>query len=251
MVLVSDLVSYCDQRIRRQEIQDFPGASNGLQVANNGEVTRIGAAVDAGRVPFELAAARGVDFLIVHHGLFWNPPVPVVGPAYEKLKLLMDNNIAVYSAHLPLDCHPELGNNAILARKLQLEIEGWFLPYEGTAIAARVSPPDSRAALRERLEALFPGGVLAIECGPEKPRSVGILTGSGSSAVAHLRPNGIDTLITGELKQEHFNNAQEQGLNLYLCGHYATETFGVAALAEELAGEFSLPWEFVRTDCPL
>ncbi len=250
MATLTELVEYCDQRLRIREIVDFPGAHNGLQVTNTGEVTKIGAAVDAGLMPFQQAIEQGVDFLIVHHGLFWKPPIPVTGTTYAKLRAAFDGNLAVYGAHLPLDCHPELGNNALLAKMLGLKVTGWFLPYEGTDIAAKASPPSSRTSMREKLEGLFPS-VTAIEYGPDEPAAVGILTGSGQSAVSHLRRNGIDTLITGELKQEHFNVAQEEGLNLYCCGHYATETLGVTELAKELSAEFDLPWEFIATDCPL
>ncbi|MGH8338254.1 MAG: Nif3-like dinuclear metal center hexameric protein, partial [Gammaproteobacteria bacterium] len=108
-----------------------------------------------------------------------------------------------------------------------------------------------RAALCAKLEKLFPRGITAIEFGPAQPRKLAVLSGSGSSCIPLLRANGIDTLVTGELKQSAFNAAQEAGLNLYLCGHYATEVFGVRALAQECAARFRLPWEFLDTGCPL
>ena len=108
MVSLQQLVDYCDKRTRRPAFKDFPGAHNGLQVANDGRVTRIGAAVDAGLVPFEQAAERGVDFLIVHHGLYWGGVQPLTGPAYNRFAALVRGNCAVYSSHLPLDAHEEL-----------------------------------------------------------------------------------------------------------------------------------------------
>lgn len=247
---LNDLVAFCDERCRLADVGDFPGSENGLQLANGGKVHRIGAAVDAGRVPFELAIARGVDFLIVHHGMFWTPPIPITGLHYRKLKLAMDNNLAVYGAHLPLDAHPEIGNNRLLADALELEPVDWFLPYEGVPIALKAQGL-SRNVLRGRLETLFPAGITALEFGSEEPESVAILTGSGRSALSELSAAGTDTLITGELRQEHFNLAQENQWNLYLCGHYATEVFGVKALAAECAERFGLEWEFIATDCPL
>lgn len=251
MANLSEIVEYCDTRVRRREITDFPPANNGLQIASNGDIRKIGAAVDGGCVPFQRAVAAGVDFLIVHHGIFWNPPIPIVGPAYEKLRVAFDNDLAVYGAHLPLDCHPEIGNNALLAKELGLEVSSWFLPYEGNLMGAVVEQCPPRAVLRERMQAHFPQTCIAIEYGPEQPLRIGILTGSGQSAIAHLAASGIDTFITGELKQEHFNIAQENGFNLYLGGHYATEVFGVQALAAEVAETFGLPWEFIETECPL
>jgi len=250
MVELEKIVAFCDRRTRRANITDFPPAHNGLQLGNRGQVQKIGAAVDAGEVPFRKAIEEKVDFLIVHHGLYWVPPVPLVGPAYRKIRNAVENNLAVYGSHLPLDCHPEIGNNALLAKALDLTRMDTFLPYEGNNIGLLATAPESRSQFRDRLERLFPGGVVAVEEGSERPQKVAILTGSGSSAVEHLSSIGVDTFITGELKQHFFNIAQEQRLNLYTCGHYRTETFGVRALAEEAARYFELPWSFIPTDCP-
>ncbi|MCC5833325.1 MAG: Nif3-like dinuclear metal center hexameric protein [Opitutales bacterium] len=245
------LVQFCDTRCRRTEVADFPGAENGLQIENSGQVTRVAAAVDAGLVPFQKAVATGVDFLIVHHGLFWNPVQPITGANYAKLKTAMDGNLAVYSSHLPLDAHPEIGNNRLLANALGLAVEDWFLEHEGTPIAAIAGGLEGRDDLKQRLRKAFPAGFQSIEFGSAEIRRAAILTGSGRSALATLTQQGVDTLITGELRQEHFNFAQEQQLNLYTCGHYATEVFGVKALAAECAAKFGLDWSFIGTDCPL
>lgn len=162
----------------------------------------------------------------------------------------MDNNIAVLSAHLPLDCHPEIGNNALLAKALNLEVIDTFLEYKGTHYSFICqSSGCTRTMLTERLKTLFPKTFSSILYGSETPEKIAILTGSGQSAVPYLKAHNIDTLITGELKQHHFNMAQEMELNLYPCGHYATETFGVKALAEELANHFKIEWTFLDQDC--
>ncbi|MEO0508901.1 MAG: Nif3-like dinuclear metal center hexameric protein [Verrucomicrobiota bacterium] len=252
MPALSEIVTFCDTRIRKTEIKDFEGAYNGLQVENMGTVSRIGAAVDAGQIPFEAAIAAGIDFLICHHGLFWTPPTPITGPNYKKLKTAIEGNLAVYGAHLPLDAHPEIGNNALLAQELGLECIDSFLPYEGNHIATiATAPKGGRSELSKKLQELFPKTYQGIEYGSEWPERIGILTGSGQSAVAHLKANGIDTLVTGELRQHHFNMAQEIGLNLYPCGHYATEVFGVKALAAEVAEKFGLEWDFIEQPCIL
>lgn len=248
---LTDIVTYCDQTARCHEVKDFPGANNGLQLQNNGTVRKIGAAVDAGHIPFAKAIAAGVDFLIVHHGMFWTPPGSYTGPLYEKLHLAMQNNLAVYSCHLPLDAHPEIGNNRLLADALGLEPLDWFLPYEGTPIALITRGTGHRDALKSRLAKEFGSQFTAIEFGSTEPQRIAILTGSGRSALDAMVAQGIDTLITGELRQEHFNFAQEHHLNLYLCGHYATERYGVRALAQAAAKTFNLPWEFIDTGCPL
>jgi dinuclear metal center YbgI/SA1388 family protein len=250
VVPLAELVSYCDQRLGVGGFPDYPGAMNGLQVANAGTVGRIGAAVDAGLEPFRRATQNGIEFLIVHHGLFWEPPRPWVGVAHERLNVLLRGNLAVYSAHLPLDAHPELGNNVVLARRLQLEPSRGFMPFEGRDVGVIAKFEGTRTELRRRLEALFPR-VTAMEFGGDTPRTVAILTGSAASISGELAAAGVDTLVTGELKEHFFNRAQEEHLNLYTCGHYATEVFGVCALAEELAARFGLPWEFIATQNPL
>lgn len=251
MPQLNDIIAYCDERTRRSEIKDFEGAENGLQVENSGTVTRIGAAVDAGLIPFQSAIERGIDLLIVHHGLFWTPPIPLTGKHYAKIKTAIDGNLAVYGSHLPLDAHPEIGNNALLAKELGLDKSHFFLEYAGTEIGLIANCNYSRNELSSRLKTTFPGMTAAIEFGSGQPERVAILTGSGRSALPYIREQGTDTLITGELRQEHFNLAQEEKLNLYCCGHYATEVFGVKALAAEVAARFGIEWEFIPTGCPL
>lgn len=250
MPQLSDLVDYCNRRTRITAFKDAPGAFNGLQVANDGRVTRIGAAVDAGLVPFRSAADAGVDFLIVHHGMYWDMPRPLTGPVYERLNVLFRANCALYSNHLPLDAHPQLGNNALLARQLGLKPSRGFLVREGEPVGWIARSTLKRAALRTRLEAAY-DRVIALEFGSPAPRAVAFCSGSGNSAVPELARAGVDTLVTGELREEWFNTAQELGLNLYLCGHYATEVHGVKALAAELSRKFRLPWTFVATGNPL
>jgi dinuclear metal center YbgI/SA1388 family protein len=252
MATLQEIVAFCDQRTRRDQIKDFDGAYNGLQIENDGKVKRIGAAVDAGQRPFESAIAEGVDFLICHHGLFWTAHIPLIGSNARKIKTAFDGNLAVYGAHLPLDCHPEIGNNALLAAELGLKKVDTFLEYEGNDMGVITQGPmEGRKLLANKLQALFPETYQAIEYGSEKPKRIGILTGSGQSAVPHLLANDVDTLITGELRQHHFNMAQELGLNLYPCGHYATEVFGVKALAKEVAQKFELEWQFIEQPCRL
>ncbi len=250
MATLDALVTYCDQRTRRSAFKDAPGAFNGLQVANPGRVTKIGAAVDAGVVPFQKAVAAGVDFLIVHHGMYWDMPQPLTGRVYDRVATLVRGNCALYSNHLPLDGHPEIGNNALLAKQLGLKRTRGFLVREGEAVGCIADTKIARSALRTRLEKLY-SRVVAIECGSTTPRGVAFCSGAGNSAVPELAAAGVDTLVTGELREEWFTRAQEEKLNLYLCGHYATEVHGVKALAAELAKKFKLPWEFIATENPL
>jgi dinuclear metal center YbgI/SA1388 family protein len=250
MVTLESVISYCNERLGIDSIIDFENAHNGLQLENNGAVTKIAASVDAGLIPLQQASQAKADLLLCHHGLFWLPIIPIKDHNYKKFKTAIDNNIAVYSAHLPLDCHPEIGNNALLAKALNLEVVDTFLEYKGTNYSFICqSNGCTRTTLSERLKALFPNTFSSILYGSETPKKIAILTGSGQSAVPYLKEHNIDTLITGELKQHHFNMAQELELNLYPCGHYATETFGVKALAKELANHFKIEWTFLDQDC--
>ncbi|HEX2100061.1 MAG TPA: Nif3-like dinuclear metal center hexameric protein, partial [Candidatus Synoicihabitans sp.] len=206
--------------------------------------------VDAGVVPFRSAVAAGVDYLIVHHGMYWDMPRPLTGPAYERVSALIKGNCALYSSHLPLDAHPELGNNALLARQLGVTPAAPFMIAEGEPIGCAGEWSRPRAELRAALERHY-ARVIAIECGAPTPARLAFCSGSGNSAMRELAASRIDTLVTGELREEWFNVAQELRLNLYICGHYATEVHGVQALAAELAAKFGLPWQFVSTDNPL
>lgn len=250
VVSLHDLVAYCDARTRRNAYKDAPGAFNGLQLANQGTVTHIGAAVDAGCTPFKAATEAGVDFLIVHHGMFWDMPRAFTGPVYERLHTLLSGNCALYSSHLPLDGHPEIGNNALLARQLGLEVRRPFLVKDGEPIGWIAAADSPRSTLRAKLEKNHPR-VIALEFGSATPREIAFCSGSGNSAIPELRSAGVDTLVTGELREEWFNYAQENKLNVYLCGHYATEIHGVRALAEELSSRFNLPWTWIASDNPL
>ena len=230
---------------------DYPNALNGLQIANLRPVTGISAAVDFSTRAIQGTVESGANFLIVHHGMYWDMPRPITGPVYDRISTLIEGNCALYSNHLPLDSHPQIGNNALLARQLGLTPNRGFMPNAGGDIG-RIAPNGglTRATLRAKLEKLYPR-VIAIEYGAATPRDIAFCSGSGNSALRALAETGVDTLVTGELREEWFNHAQEEKLNLYLCGHYATEVHAVKALAAELSKKFHLPWEFIPTDNPL
>ncbi|MFM2131148.1 MAG: hypothetical protein RL646_351 [Verrucomicrobiota bacterium] len=241
---------FCDALTNRREVPDFSDARNGLQHRGRPRVRKVGAAVDAGTEVFKAAAKRGVDFLIVHHGMHWKPVSPARTVASARKAALRRSGLSLYSSHLPLDAHPVIGNNALIAADLGLRVIDWFVDYEGLPIAC-VCRGIPRATLRRRLKASYPGTFKAIEFGSARPSRIAILSGSGRSALPCLRDAGCDTLITGELREEHFNEAHEQRWNLYPCGHYATETWGVKALAAAVSAEFGVPWEFIGTGNPL
>lgn len=242
---LNELVRYLDEYLRIAEVPDWPGALNGLQVENGGRVSRIAAAVDASEASARAAVERDCDLLLVHHGLFWDGNRPVTARRYRRLKMLVSGDVAVYSAHLPLDVHPEVGNNAVLARELGVHADGRFGRYEGAEIGFTGVLEAERETLLERLEALLGGRVRLIPGGPATLRRVGILSGGGGGMIGEAAAAGLDALVTGEGSHHTYVEAMEERINVYYGGHYATETWGVRALAAHLCERFGLSWEFL------
>ncbi|HXE58814.1 MAG TPA: Nif3-like dinuclear metal center hexameric protein [Gemmatimonadales bacterium] len=252
---LAELAAYADDYLRIREVADEPNAVNGLQVENRGAVTRIVAAVDASQATIDgVAASLGPDgdapLLLVHHGLLWDGNQPVTGRRYRRLATLLAHDIALYAAHIPLDLHPEVGNNARLAARLGLAVEGWFGSYRGQAIGVwGTAPPgleDRSSVLAAVDRALGGAASLArlIPGGPERVSRIGIITGGAGSMIGAARRAGLDLFITGEGAHHTYFDAMEGGINVIYAGHYATETLGVQALAEHLGQRFGLPWEF-------
>jgi dinuclear metal center YbgI/SA1388 family protein len=241
-----DIVDFLDRELRVSSIPDYPGAINGLQLACDVPVGRIIAAVDASLPVIESAAAGGTGLLIVHHGMFWQGAQPVTGPFYRKLRTAMDAGLAVYSSHLPLDVHPLWGNNIQLANAIGLADAQPFFEQKGICLGLRGQWSGSRTELAQTLgKALNGGPVHVCPAGPEKISSVAVITGGAGSEVAKVSAAGADAFITGEGPHWSYPLAEELGINLFYGGHYATETFGVIALARELGARYGLHWEFI------
>jgi dinuclear metal center YbgI/SA1388 family protein len=254
-VPLSEVVAYLDQYLRIREVPDDPRALNGLQVENTGMIGSIVAAVDASQATIDgviagLEPGETPPLLLVHHGLFWDGSVPVTGRRYRRLAGLLDHDIPLYSAHSPLDVHPDVGNNAVLAERLGMRVEGWFGEYRGVAIGVwGQSPPSlqSREALALELDRVLhtlKGSATLIAGGPERPERIGIITGAAGSMIATARDAGLDTFITGEGPHHSYFDAMEFGINVIYAGHYATETLGVQAMASHLAEQFDIDWDF-------
>src|ERR1043165_5380544 len=244
-VSLSAIVRYCDQLLRTKEVEDYERAANGLQVENRGTVTRIAAAVDGSLATARLAVAAGADLLLGHHGLFWGAAPPWTGKRYELLRCLMGNNCAVYSSHLPLDAHPRLGNNARLCAALGLEELRPFFFDHGQFLGFRSQTKIPRTELARRWGRATGAKPLVIPGGQEVCRRIGVVTGGAGGDLKKAAAEGVDTFVTGEGPHWTYALAEELGLNVFYGGHYATETFGVKALAEHLSARFKLPWSFV------
>jgi dinuclear metal center YbgI/SA1388 family protein len=250
-VSLSELTGYLDGYLRTTEVPDDPNALNGLQVENQGEVARLVAAVDASQHTIDRAVlGDGPALILVHHGLFWDGNRPVTDRRYRRIASLMRHDAALYSSHLPLDLHPEVGNNVLLARQVGLEGLQSFATYKGVALGVagnletRGSNREALCGILSRCLGIPQSAVRLIAGGPERPSKVGIVTGAGGGFIGQAVTSGCDTLITGEGAAHTWFDAMEGGVNVIYAGHYATETLGVKALAEHLALKFSLPWEF-------
>jgi dinuclear metal center YbgI/SA1388 family protein len=246
MPTLSEIVEYTNKYLRIRKVEDWPNALNGLQVENSGPVTKIGAAVDVSTRVLTAAAARQINLLIVHHGLFWPGLQTVTGALRRELKIAFENNIALYSAHLPLDVHPEVGNNAQLAAALGFKKTKSFLEEKGELVGLKMRNTLPRAALIRKVRRVLRGPIKTFNFGPKETNRIGIVTGAGGSEIYRVALEKIDTFITGEAPHWAAVAAEELGINLVLGGHYATETFGVKALAAHLSERFQAPWEFLN-----
>jgi dinuclear metal center YbgI/SA1388 family protein len=240
------LSEFRDRLNDRLDHDDYAGvdaSANGLQVGNaaaTDEVTHAAFAVDGVEATVEAAAEAGADVLVVHHGLVWGGLDRVTGRDYERIAGLVEDDLALYVSHLPLDGHDDLGNAARLADFLDCDVVESFGDYGGVTIGQRAvaDEPYTVTELRTRLGDLDTGGesVQALDFGPETIEEVAIVTGSGTDWIREAADAGVDALVTGEGKQAAYHEAREAGLNVFLAGHYATETFGVRALQEVVEG---------------
>ena len=249
---LADIVRALETELRTADVPDYPGAMNGLQVGNNGTVTRIATAVDASMAAVAEAAVLKADLLIVHHGLFWNGAQPIVGTTYEKHRALLNNNIAVYSTHLPLDIHPTLGNNTRLATTLGLTPTGGFARHKSLEVGVSGESDEESHTLIERVRAYSAryGGTVrtTMAVNGRRTRKWGLCTGAGASTdtLREARERGIDTLIVGEGPHHTTVDAQESDLLIIYAGHYATETLGVQAVGTWLHERFGIPASFLH-----
>jgi dinuclear metal center YbgI/SA1388 family protein len=248
---VEDIANYLDGHLRLAEIPDYPNAINGLQLTHKGPVRRIAAAVDTSLRTIDATIADGANVLLVHHGMFWSGLQRLEGHFYERLRRLITNDIAVYSAHLPLDAHETHGNSLLLAGTLGLQATGGFAPHRGVFCGVRGDASISTSILRDRLAEFSRGhGGSIVTTSFDAQRATSrwaICSGGGANAdtLAEAAALGIDTLIVGEGPHWTAVDASDTGLVIMYGGHYATETLGVQSLAAHLAKRFDVEWSFV------
>ncbi|HJU67027.1 MAG TPA: Nif3-like dinuclear metal center hexameric protein [Gemmatimonadaceae bacterium] len=248
---VADIARHLDATLRVEEIPDFAGALNGIQVETEAPISRVAAAVDARERTIRAAVDADANLLLVHHGLFWSGTQPLRGAFLRRVRLLLEHQVAVYSAHLPLDMHPELGNNALLARELGLEPSAGFARYKtiDIGVSGTCDIPTAELVTRTARFARAHGHEVRT-AGPvdgKVSQRWAICTGAGAGQETLREAAGarIDTLIVGEGPHWTAIDAEEAGLTIIYAGHYATETLGVRALAAHVGDTFDLPWLFL------
>lgn len=241
----AELVTYLDHLLNIAAIPDY--GPQGLQVEGRAEIRRVAVAVDVAHAAIDGALAAGADLLIVHHGLFWGEPRRLVGAFGHKVRRLLTADLNLYAAHLALDLHPTLGNNAELCRLLGLRPVGTYYPYKGVDVGLVAEP--AATLTFEGLVAAFTAALqppLRVAAfGPEVVQRVAVCSGDAGRTLEAAQARGCDTLVTGETDYTVAHLAEELGMNVLYGGHYATETLGVQALARHLQEQFGLPWVFV------
>ena len=253
MARLDEIVAWLEELLEPQAFADY--CPNGLQVPGPDEVGQVVTGVSAGMEIFEQAAGSGADLVLVHHGLFWGTGPEALDPVtFRRLALLIENRMALAAYHLPLDAHPEVGNNALLAEALGATSTAPFALHEGRSIGtvARFAEPIGRDELVERTTAAVGGREpLVFADGPEAVEQVGIVTGAGASYLPDAIAAGLDAFITGEPAERVMNEARESGITFVAAGHYATETFGVRRLGELLAERFGVGHRFIDVPNPI
>jgi dinuclear metal center YbgI/SA1388 family protein len=247
---LTSIIAALDERLSPGDFEDL--GPNGLQVPGSADVSRVVTGVSAQRPLIERAVEEGAQLVLVHHGLFWDfLPTGLTPVLAERLRPLFKHDVSLAAYHLPLDAHPEVGNNAILAERLGCERHEPFGTYRGRAIGRAGTFADDgipAADLFERVREVTARVPTVFDAGPDRVRRIGIVSGAGADTLPEAVSLGLDALLTGEPREHVMADAREAGIHFIAAGHYATETFGVRALGDWLAERFGI--DHVWVDIP-
>ena len=240
------LANYLNELLKIKEIKDK--SLNGLVVDNRGKVNKVALAVDASLDTFKKAKQVGADLLIVHHGLWWGEPFPLSGGAYRRIKFLLEENIALYAAHLPLDMHPEFGNNAQASKLLAWPVKKDFGKYNDTLIGKEVffNPPRKLEDLVKDLKDKLKANPTVWGFGSKEVKRLGYVSGDALALLPQAVEAGLDAYVTGEPKHSYYWMAREEKINVIFVGHYTSETLGVKAIGKHIKNKFNLKTEFLH-----
>jgi dinuclear metal center YbgI/SA1388 family protein len=247
-----EIIAFLDDLLDSRAFDDY--GPNGLQVVGAEEVSTLVTGVSAHLELFGQAAAAGAQMVLCHHGILWNKqPLVVDAQRRARLEALFAADMSLAAYHLPLDAHPEVGNNALICEALGLDRGEPFGDLGGRPIGfvGRASEPIARAALVERCRRAFDREPLAFEYGPDPVRTVGVVSGGGAAALAEAADRGLDAFVTGEPSEPGMADARERGITFIAAGHWATETFGVRRLGDVVADRFALEHRFLAHPNPV
>ncbi len=245
MTARKDIVEFLDERL---DIGSFSDRSNnGLQVEGAHRVPKIAVATDAAMATYKKTIEAGCQMLVTHHGLIWGGIDYITGRNYQQISFLIKNDLNLYAAHLPLDAHPEVGNNAVLTNQAKLTEVTPFGEYHGVKLGYSGVLPHkmTNRQLASIWKPLISGEPRILDFGPTQNRKIGIVSGGGASCMGEAIANGFDCLVTGEGDHPNYHEAKEGKINVVYLGHYASETVGVKAVASELEGRFKVETVFI------
>jgi dinuclear metal center YbgI/SA1388 family protein len=243
---LSKITTYLDKLLKLEQFTDH--SNNGLQVANKGSVSSIACGVDASLEFFETAHTQGADMIICHHGISWGDSLKYITELnYQRISYLIENNIALYAAHLPLDAHPRYGNNAQICKALKLQEIKPFGRYGDSTIgfAGKLPKATPYKKLKLQIEKIMQNKLDTLDFGKKTIRTIGVISGGAAAETEQAAQQNLDLYISGEPSLQGYNLAKEYGINVIFAGHYATETFGVKALGRLLTTKFKLKSEFI------
>lgn len=251
MESLARVTAYLDEYLRIAQFED--DSQNGLQVEGAAHVKRIAGLVDASLEGFQAAADARADMLIVHHGLFWGKSVLLTGTHGARIKTLVTHNLSLYAAHLPLDAHPEIGNNIRIVQLLGAKLVAWFAEYHGTPIGCigAFNHPRPLSAVIETLDQALGAQSRVYDFGPEEVRTIGVVSGGGCDAIPACTRANVDLFITGEPRLSAFHQLKELELNAAFAGHYYTERVGIQALLEHLPTRLDVETLFIDVECDI
>jgi len=248
MATLKNFTAYLNELLNIETFKDY--APNGLQVEGDDEIKKIITGVSASHALIEAAIERKADAILVHHGWFWEREDPrIIGMKYNRIRLLIEHDISLLAYHLPLDAHPELGNNAQLANLLDIHIET-VMDEQGVGNIGRLPEYTSLETLGEKIEKILKRKPTLVSAGDHAIRRVAWCTGGAQSWIDKAVKAGVDAFISGEISEQTVHIARESGVHYIAAGHHATERYGVKALGEHVAAHFGLECEFVDIDNP-
>ena len=252
MAELKQLTEYLDRYLEVRRFRDY--CPNGLQVEGRAEVNSLVTGVSACLDLLEAAIAADADVILVHHGYFWNgEPAPLTGMKLRRLRRLLENEIGLLAYHLPLDAHPEVGNNACLARELHLHVDGVLDDDQPVPLAmfGHTDTPLDAGAFAQNIAALLGRQPLWVAGGRKQLQTLGWCTGAAQDYIHYAVAKGLDAFVSGEVSERTTHIAREEGIHYFAAGHHATERYGVQALGAHLAEKFSLKHQFIEVDNPV